>query len=79
MFLKSTRSIILQLIVFGEVIFPYLCGMENIKKINQPDIKKDDKEIKKLIERLEDAYMIRDWHYVIEIVADLRYKLRNGK
>jgi hypothetical protein len=53
--------------------------MENIKKINQPDIKKDDKEIKKLIERLEDAYMIRDWHYVIEIVADLRYKLRNGK
>lgn len=37
----------------------------------------DNKFITKTMERLEDAYMKRDWMMVREVISDLKYKLRN--
>jgi hypothetical protein len=36
----------------------------------------NNRDLRRLKEKLEDAYMIRDWHYIAEIIADLKFKLR---
>lgn len=46
----------------------------------EPSIpKKNEEKFKtKIIEKLEDAYMRRDWIIVREIISDLKYKLRKN-
>jgi len=37
----------------------------------------EEKFIEKIKNKLEDAYMVRDWVYVREVIRDLKQKLKN--
>jgi len=37
----------------------------------------EEKFIEKIKNKLEDAYMVRDWVYIREVIRDLKQKLKN--
>jgi hypothetical protein len=43
-----------------------------------PSKKSEDRSMIKTIERLEDAYMRRDWIIVREVISDLKYKIKKN-
>lgn len=56
-----------------------------IKKIIKEDAfepsplsRREDRSLNKIADRLEDAYMRRDWIIVREVISDLKHKIKRG-
>jgi hypothetical protein len=56
-----------------------------IKKIIKEDAfepsplsRREDRSLSKITDRLEDAYMRRDWIIVREVISDLKHKIKRG-
>jgi hypothetical protein len=56
-----------------------------IKKIIKEDAfepsplsRREDRSLSKITDRLEDAYMRRDWIIVREVISDLKHKIKKG-
>jgi len=56
-----------------------------IKKIIKEDAfepsplsRREDRSLSKITDRLEDAYMRRDWIIVRQVISDLKHKIKKG-
>jgi hypothetical protein len=56
-----------------------------IKKIIKEDAfepsplsRREDRSLNKITDRLEDAYMRRDWIIIREVISDLKHKIKRG-